>query len=51
MYADFSFGLQTGQTLLHYACSLGQIDIVIYLINRHDCRICEQEHVSAVLYS
>lgn len=39
---------QTGQTLLHYACSLGQIDIVIYLINRHDCRILEQEHVSSV---
>ena len=37
---------QTGQTLLHYACSLGKIDIVIYLINRHDCSIREQEHVS-----
>ena len=40
--------MQTGQTLLHYASSLGQIDIVIYLINRHDCRIYEQEQVTDV---
>ena len=40
--------MQTGQTLLHYASSLGQIDIVIYLINRHDCQIYEQEQVTDV---
>ena len=42
------FNMQTGQTLLHYASSLGQIDIVIYLINRHDCQIYEQEQVTDV---
>lgn len=45
---DSGISTQTGQTLLHYACSLGQIDVVIYLINRHDCQILEQEHVSMI---
>ena len=36
---------QTGQTLLHFACALGQLEIVIYLLNRRDCNVSEQDEV------
>ena len=38
--------IQTGQTLLHHACALGQLEIVIYLLNRRDCSVSEQDDVS-----
>ena len=40
---------KTGQTTLHYACALGQVDIVIYLLNRQDCKLSEQDQVSTSL--
>jgi len=36
---------ETGQTTLHYACALGQVDIVIYLLNRQDCKLSEQDEL------
>jgi ankyrin repeat protein len=37
--------IQTGQTLLHHACALGQLEIVIYLLNRRDCNVSEQDDI------
>jgi ankyrin repeat protein len=37
---------ETGQTLLHHACTLGQLEIVIYLLNRRDCSVSKQDDVS-----
>ncbi len=38
--------LQTGQTILHSACSLEDLNIVRFLLNRQDCNFTIQEHVS-----
>jgi ankyrin len=36
---------ETGQTLLHTASALGQLEIVIYLLNRRDCNVCDQDDI------
>ena len=40
---------QTGQTILHYACALGQVDVILYLLSRPDCKLSEQDKVSQIL--
>ena len=42
---------QTGQTLLHCASALGQLEIVIYLLNQRSCNVNEQDEVSVYIYT
>jgi hypothetical protein len=36
---------ETGQTLLHCASGLGQLEIVIYLLNQRSCNVNEQDEI------